>query len=236
MKHDPRRRIFVALRMLLWCALTAADPILGWAQTNFDTTVEVYTNAIGVLRFTTVYPPDSESCQLVGSGRLLSWREYELYPLPGQAETNRIMTLAGDDQKVLDELRWLASEQVRVEGRLIEHSSLNEKGEPYRDLYHLVVTNVTEHGARKSLVATNLNSQQAHVLAKKLATFHFGHIVEDSAFERSAPPELISGRWVWAWWHGSGRGDVVARVSFAQDGSLPQVDWECFTSEAYMAR
>ncbi len=162
--------------------------------------------------------------------------EYELCPLPGQAETNRIMTLTGRDRKILDELRWLVGKQVKVEGRLIEHSLLNEKGVPYRDLYHLVVTNVTQHGARKNLVATNLNSRQAHVLARKLAAFHFGHLVGDSAVERSAPPQLISGHWVWAWRRGSGRGDVEAKVSFAQDGSLPRVDWQYFTSETKVPR
>jgi len=68
MKQESRRRIFVVSGILLSYVLTAAYPILAKAQSIFASPVEIYTNAIGILRVTTVYPPDSESRELVGGG------------------------------------------------------------------------------------------------------------------------------------------------------------------------
>jgi hypothetical protein len=218
--------------MLLACALSAAHSGLGQALTDFQNPGEVYTNAIGILRRTTIYPPDSENRELPGGTRIVLRWNYELYPLPGQAETNRVMTLAGRDRHVNDELRLLVGERVKVEGRLIERFMLNEKGERYRYLFHLVITNVMVHEPKPR---TNLDSQQAHLLAKRLVASYYDFF-SDAALQRSAPPQFRSGRWVWVCRQGSGHSDVEATVTFAEDGSSPEFDWKCLTSEVYVPR
>jgi hypothetical protein len=163
---------------------------------------------------------------------MYSWWNYELYPLPGSPQTNQVMTLAGSDHHVLDQLRLLVGERVKVEGRLIEHFIVNEKGERHRDLFHLVITNVTVHEPKPK---TNLDSKEAHLLAKRLAASYYDSFT-DAELHRSAPPQFRSGQWVWVCRKGSGQSDVEATVTFAENGSSPQFDWQCLTSEVYVPK
>ena len=222
----------VHLVPLLVCAFTIACSGLGHAQSYFQRSRESYTNVTGVLRRNTVYQTNSESHQQLEWVINHSWSNYELYPLPAQTETNRLMTLSGRDRQVLEELRLLVGARVKVEGRLVEHFRVNEKGETYHDRFHLVITSVTD---LEPLPKTSLNSQQAHVLAKRLAASRYD-LLGEVALQRSAPPQLLDGRWVWVCRQGIGRGDVEATVTFAENGSSPQFDWRSFSSETYIRR
>ena len=77
----------------------------------------------------------------------------------------------------------------------------------------------------------SMTEAQAHAFAKQLATAHYGWVVGAGAFDQSAPPHLGAGRWRWRWRHGSAQGDVHVSVSFAEDGSSPEVLWD-FSSGA----
>lgn len=224
-----KKRIALACGTLIY-ALSTVFPVVGQKLNYLGSPAEVFTNAIGVLQCRMVDVPDSTRRELTANQRVRSIRMREFYLLLEQAETNRIMTLTGSDRKILDELSGLAGERVRVEGRLVEFL----KSDLHRELYHLVVTNVTELDVEPKIAGKPLNAAEAHRLARKLARTQFDVFIDRE--KRSAPPRLISGRWVWIYRQGSGRGDVEVQVAFAPDGSSPEVVWQFFSSETYVPR
>lgn len=205
---------------IIACVFAVAAYSSANAQDAFHQTEDIYTNAVGILRVTTV----SEDHDFGSGMRPISLRDFELYPQPGLGETNRIMSLAGSDRTILDKLEQLIDQEVMLEGRLVERYTLNEKGESHRWLYHLVVTNVSPTGPGRA--PSNLSRDEAHRLARTLLVSHFGLAIEDAEFARSVPPKLISGRWIWVWRRGSGNGDVEVTVTFAKDGSSREFQWE----------
>ena len=75
-------------------------------------------------------------------------------------------------------------------------------------------------------VPARLTQDEAHALAKRIATTKFGAGLSVDAFDRSAPPHLSAGRWRWHSRRGNGDGDIEMKVSFAEDGSDEPADWD----------
>jgi len=78
-----------------------------------------------------------------------------------------------------------------------------------------------------------LTEQQAHFLAEKLAVAQYGWIIGEAGTTRSSPPRLNNGEWAWRWRRGSGDGDMEITVTFAPDGSSPDVRYEYYTGAVY---
>lgn len=178
---------------------------------------------LGVLRISRINLSDVDRAEFA-AGTRISATSYELYPVPGQASTNRIVSMAAADEKILDEIGQLAGEMVKVEGRRLKGPVHNEKGEVLLDPVQLIVTSIAELEPKLKIGAGDLSLAQAHLLATRIARSHFEYAVGRDAFDNSRPPQLVAGRWVWKWRRGSGLGDVEAKVTFAKDGTSPQFD------------
>jgi len=81
---------------------------------------------------------------------------------------------------------------------------------------------------------TVLTQQQAHFLAEKLATGKYGWVIGESGIIHSSPPRLRNGEWFWRWRRGSGGGDMEITVTFAPDGSSPDVRYEYYSGAVYI--
>jgi hypothetical protein len=100
----------------------------------------------------------------------------------------------------------------------------------------LLIALISSGCSTKPRALASLNQPEAHALAEKLAFEKYGWVFGDVAPKGTPPPKLVSGHWVWVWRRGSGHGDIEIKVSFAPDGSSPNVDCEFSESGEYIPR
>src|SRR5689334_25263056 len=131
MKPKPTWRIGAAVSLWVGFALIVGFLLPCQAQRVPEREPGIYeshTNATGVLGVRIVSFSSNEAGELVENARVGSIRSYELHLVPAGADTNQVITLAGSDGKVLNDLHELIGERVKVEGRLVELYLPNEQG------------------------------------------------------------------------------------------------------------
>jgi len=86
-------------------------------------------------------------------------------------------------------------------------------------------------GCESSRQSASLTTEQATIIAMRLANDKASTLYQQRPFAAGQPAEFVAGHWLWVARQGFGRGDIQATVELAADGLTNSVDVKLFDSE-----